>query len=73
MYPRVVSDSGQQWCLGKNRDQGQHIATPALDILPVSSKFWLKNCLYNTAAELHQAASDVFFFQDCVGLVLKLT
>lgn len=41
--------------------------------LPASSKFWLKNSLYNTAAELHQIASDVCFFQDCIQLVLKLT
>lgn len=39
--------------------------------LPASSKFWLKNSLYNTAAELHQIASDVCFFQDCIQLLLK--
>lgn len=68
-----LSNSCQQWYLAKSREQGQHIATSALYILPVSSKFWLKNSLYNTAAEMHHVASDLCFFQDCTGLVLKLT
>lgn len=53
-------DSGQQCSPGKSIEQGQHIATLALYALPASSKFWLKNSLYNTVAEL--SSSFCFFF-----------
>lgn len=55
-----VCASGQQCSPGKSIEQGQHIATLALCALPASSKFRLKNSLYNTVAEL--SSSFCFFF-----------